>query len=341
MSLTTHYLRFTAVATAPLELDTYSGAAIRGALTTALWDRFCTNKAAPTCTDCPLVRVCPVAALVAPLREDDQPGGEQRPRPYIIRPPLGGARAYAPGETLTFDVGLIGQVASLFPYVVLAARELARTGLGKRVAVNNYRRGTVQLESIQATHLLTGAQQPLFHRDQSLVHSPGLPISSADVAAHAALLPSDRVTLHFRTPLRLTDDQKLVKQIALRPLIQRLMRRLDDLCRTYGDGPLNLDFRGLLTIAEQVKVVETHTRWVDLVSFSSRQQRRTPIGGIIGSATFAGELAPLRELLVWGSLLHVGKNAVKGDGWYDIAESSPLRMRPATHAGERRSSLTL
>ena len=46
MTLTTHHLRFTASVTAPLELDQQSGAAIRGALTTSLWERFCTNKAA-------------------------------------------------------------------------------------------------------------------------------------------------------------------------------------------------------------------------------------------------------------------------------------------------------
>jgi hypothetical protein len=55
-----------------------------------------------------------------------------------------------------------------------------------------------------------------------------------------------------------------------------------------------------------------------VVSYSSRQRRRTPIGGLLGDITFAGDLAPLRELLAWGALVHVGKNAVKGDGWYSI-----------------------
>ena len=47
--------------------------------------------------------------------------------------------------------------------------------------------------------------------------------------------------------------------------------------------------------------------------------RGAVVGGLVGQDTLAGELAPLRELLVWGSLIHVGKNAVKGDGWYTIA----------------------
>jgi hypothetical protein len=34
--------------------------------------------------------------------------------------------------------------------------------------------------------------------------------------------------------------------------------------------------------------------------------------------TVEGSLGALREALVWGSLIHVGKNAVKGDGWYRV-----------------------
>jgi hypothetical protein len=78
-------------------------------------------------------------------------------------------------------------------------------------------------------------------------------------------LPTDQITFTFHTPLRLIDQDRLVKNIALRPLIQRLMRRLDDLSRAYGDGPLTIDFRGLLEIAEQVTVTTDQTRWIDVV----------------------------------------------------------------------------
>lgn len=318
MTLTTHHLRFTATVTAPLELDQQSGAAIRGALTSALWERFCTNKAAPTCAACPLVRVCPVATLVAPLREDDQPGGDQRPRPYVIRPPLIGAHAYAPGESLSFELGLIGSAAQLFPYVVMAAQGLAQSGLGKRVAVNNHRRGTIAVTAIDAIHPLSGAAQTLYRADQPIVQMPGLPVTAEEVATWAGRLPTDHMTLQLNTPLRLTDDGQLVRRLTLRPLIQRLMRRLDDLSRSYGAGPLAIDFRALLDQANTIHVIDDRTRWVDLASYSSRQRKLTPIGGLVGAITFAGDLAALRELLVWGSLIHVGKNAVKGDGWYTI-----------------------
>lgn len=328
MTLTTHHLTLTAVAETAVALDEHSGSAIRGAIANALWGRFCANQAAPTCAACPLVAACPVAALVAPMREDAQPGSDQRPRPYVVEPPLDGARTYAPGQRLTFGLGVFGRAAALFPYLVMAARELERDGLGRKLPALDWRRGLVRIAEIAAVHPLSGARQTLYAADAPRVQAPALPVTAADVAAHAASLPADRLTLRFHTPLRLIEQDHLLQRFALRPLLQRLMRRLDDLAIAYGDGPLRLDFRQLLAIAEGVRVADDRTRWVDVASVSARHQRRTPIGGLIGQATVAGDLAPLRELLVWGQLVHVGRNAVKGSGWYTVGPPPDPTGRP-------------
>lgn len=319
MTLTINHLQFTARTLTPLVLDAQSGAAVRGALTTGLWERFCTNKAAPTCADCPLVRVCPVAALVAPLRDEGQKGSHQRPRPYVIQPPTATECQYHVGDTLTFGIGVFGQAADLFPYLVLAAQNLETQGVGRKLPELGYQRGRLRVEEIAAVSPLTGERRVLYRHGQPQVHTPGLPITAAQVRAYAATLPGDRLTLRLHTPLRLIDDQRLVKQLALRPLVQRLLRRLGDLSIAYGSGDLVLDFPALLAQAAQVQVVDDQTRWLDVVSYSSRQRRRTPIGGLVGQATLAGDLASLREVLVWGMLVHVGRNVVKGDGWYSIA----------------------
>jgi hypothetical protein len=323
MTLTTHHLAFNATAVTPLELDDQAGASVRGAIVGGLWDRFCANKAAPRCADCPLVRVCPVAALVAPMREDGATGGEQRPRPYVVRPPLGETRRYAPGDALSFGVGLIGPAAHLFPYVFMAAQAIEQSGLGRRLAENGGRRGALQIEAIAAVNPLSGAEQLLYARGSPQVQTPGLPIEAADVAAAAAALPRDRLTLQFRTPLRLTEKRdgktRLVHHFDVRPFFARLAWRLDELAQAYGAGQAISLYQELPALIAQVRVAGDQTRWVDVVSYSSRTHGRTPIGGLVGSVTLEGELAPLRELLVWGSLIHVGKNAVKGDGYYSIA----------------------
>ncbi len=316
MTLTVHHLVFTVTAETPIALAMQSGPAVRGAIANSLWGRFCVNKEATTCAGCIVYQHCPVAALVAPMRSEDEKGSEQRPRPYVVRPPLDSGRKYQPGETFQFGLALFGKAEIFFPYLVMAVYELERDGIGMKLAELGHRRGRFTLQTIEAYNPLTATRQTLYPLPGRTVNFPGLPIDSTTVADYAAWLPTDQITLTFHTPLRLIDQDRLVKTIALRPLIQRLMRRLDDLSRAYGDGPLDIDFRGLLEIAEQVTVTADQTRWIDVVSVSSRQQRRTPVGGLIGSATFYGPIAPLRELIVWGSLIHVGRNAVKGDGWY-------------------------
>lgn len=318
MNLVTHHLVFTATALTPVVLGPQSGSAVRGAIAGALWGRFCVNKTAPACTTCPLLAMCPVGALLSPMRDEEQKGSDQHPRPYVTRPPRHSTGVYAPGDTIEFGVALFGSAATFYPYIVMAVHELERIGLGMRQSERGGRRGLLRLSAITAENPLTGVRQTLYTAEGGAIREPALPIGPTEVRSYAATLPEDRLTLQFETPLRLIEQGRLLKRIALRPLIQRLMRRLDDLCNAYGDGSLNLDFRGLLALADEVQVVEDHTRWIDVVSVSHRHSRRTPIGGLIGRVTFAGALGPLRELIVWGSLIHVGRNCVKGDGWYRI-----------------------
>ncbi len=317
MTLTTHHLEFTAIAATPVELDAQAGAQVRGALVEALWGRFCANQTARSCGACPLLRVCPVAALVAPMREKGETGGEQRPRPYVVRPP-DAPRRYAPGEELRFGLGLFGPAAQLFPYVVMAAQGVEQGGMGRRLPANGGQRGALRLREIAAVSPLSADRQILYRPDRPQVQSPGLPVCAAEVAAAAETLPDDRLTLHFLSPLRLIERGQLMHTFTLRPFVQRLKERIDQLTAAYGEGPTlpHLDFAAL---AEAVRVTHDDTRWVDLVNYSSRQQRGLPLGGLVGAVTLAGDVSPsLRELLVWGSLIHVGKNCVKGDGWYRI-----------------------
>mgnify|MGYP005845277417 CR=1 FL=1 len=319
MSLLIYHIRVTVRATTSLLLDMQSGGALRGALTNALWHQFCTNKTALTCASCPLVAVCPVAALVAPLREEGQKGGDQHPRPYVIKPPLPlEQHVFQAGDLFQFGIGLFGQAVSLFPYVVLAIPYLEEHGVGKKLPELGHRRGRFEVEMLDAVSPLTGATQVLYQRGQAQSQMPILPLSATDIDHYAQQLSPELVTLDLHTPVRLLSEKQLVHQISLRPLIQRLMRRLDDLSMRFGNGSLDLDWAWYVQQAAQVQVVNDQTHWLDVMSYSERQGRHTPIGGLIGRVTFAGDLTALRSLLVWGSLIHVGKNAVKGDGWYSL-----------------------
>src|SRR5215470_1856033 len=134
-SLVAHHIHVHAIVTEQLELNEHAGAALRGAFFEALWGRFCVNKQAQTCADCPLVNACPVSSLVAPLR-DEAPRGRDVPRPYAIRPPIGYMRTLNPGESFSFGLTLFGSHLNLFPYVAMALQQMAQSGIGRRTQEN-------------------------------------------------------------------------------------------------------------------------------------------------------------------------------------------------------------
>jgi len=104
-----------------------------------------------------------------------------------------------------------------------------------------------------------------------------------------------------------------------RVLIQRLLERISTLAREYGGGAFDEHLKyHLVGEASEVELVRDGTRWVDLESYSTRKRGTTPIGGLVGEATYEGDLTPFLPWLIWGQFTHVGKNAVKGDGWYEL-----------------------
>jgi hypothetical protein len=321
-TFTTTHLRFTVRAITPLALDEYSGAALRGNFFNAILRGFCQNRDAPICATCPLHTLCPVSAIVAPLREDSQ-WGHDIPRPYVIDPPTGGARRYQPGEHFSFGMTLIGSIVQYLPYLILSVPHQEREGVGLRLPENRGQRGRYRVESIESYHPFTGERQTIYAEGRARVDVPALSITRQECEERAQHLNPERITLRFLSHMRLVDREHLVRRASFRPLFQRLLERCIALERTYGSQEqlLSDDERSMLIQqAETVQCIDDQTHWEELTSYSNRQKRSTPLSGLIGSATFQGDLRPYLPYLVLGELIHVGKNIVKGAGKYNIEE---------------------
>lgn len=319
-SFTAHHLRFTAEVRTPIQLNEHKGSAIRGALFHALRRSFCFNKDAEHCQACSLYATCPICFLVATVDPEGWRGADV-PRPYTVEPPLGTSTYYAPGEEIRFGLTMFAQALNLFPYVVLAVKELEHGGVGQKAPdeTGRWRRGTFALKEIEAFNALSGDRQNVLRQGDNLVSVPDVPVTHDQVLQAASRMPEDELTVTFLTPARLVDAGRLVHRPQFRVLLQRLLERLSALTARFTDTPLTLDFKELLLGAEGVKLVEDETNWVELDSYSTRRRGHTPISGFVGRAVFQGDMKPFLPWLVWGQLVHVGKNAVKGDGWYALS----------------------
>jgi len=329
---TAHQLRFTCEVQTSILLNEHQGSAIRGALFHALRRQFCYNKEATNCGECSLWATCPICFLVA-TRNVQSRRGVEVPRPYTVEPPLRGKTRYEPGDSLEFGLTMFAQALNLFPYVVLGSQALEHGGLGKRINEpargRGKWRGTFAVREIAAVNALTGEGQPVLRQGDNMVRVPDVPVTHQQVLQQAERLasrPAGRLTFEFLTPTRLIQGGRLVKRIAFTPLFHRLMERLSSLAEQYADSPPPPDWRDLLPLADRVRVVEDHTRWVELESYSTRRRARTQIGGLMGRVTFqTDDWTPFLPYLVWGEITHVGKDTVKGDGWYRIGEGANER----------------
>lgn len=318
--LTALQLRFHTVVERPVSLNEHKGSAIRGALFHALRGRpgsdrgFCLRKELTSCLPCQLHAVCPISALVATVRPNG-PRGVDPPRPFTIEPPLTPQTRFEAGEPFNFGVTLFGSVVALLPYLVSAVSQLHVTGIGQKPAPGAGR-GTLRLERIRAVHPVTGDGEDLMTPTSTTVRMPALRIGDEDVLRAASRLrPGSVAHLDFLTPTRLTEGGRLVRRVTFAALLHRLIERRLALA---GADAETRRYWPLLAQAAGVRVEEDRTHWVELDSYSTRRNAHAPLSGLSGRVTFAGELEPFLPWLVWGTVMHVGKEATKGNGWYRL-----------------------
>lgn len=331
LALQAHLLRFVVEATSPIHLRGHKGSAIRGAFFHALRGGFCTFPSSKSCRECSLWATCPVCFLVASLDESSE-RGQDVPRPYVVRPPVDSREVYNPGDGMEFGITLFSRALNLFPYVIVAVSRMGELGLGAT-------RGRFRVREVWAENPLTGIQHRLHQSTGGFetrhhISVPDIPVTHGQIVEGAGSRDKGiglwgerglriesrglRIAVRLRTPLRLTSGGELVHRLGFATFVRRLLERISSLSGTYAHGSLDVDFQDLLRRAESVEVVEDHTRWVEVSRYSSRQSRTLPMGGLVGEITFAGDLGPFLPWLMWGTLTHVGKYAVLGNGWYEM-----------------------
>jgi hypothetical protein len=323
--------RFEWQASTSIRLPDYAGSMLRGAFGHALRKLACMTKQ-KDCAGCPLLATCPYPAIFAP----PPPAAHtlqkfsQIPVPYIIEPPEWGARQIDAGEPFAFHMVLIGRALKELPLIILAWRRAFAQGVGA---------GDGSAELVRVVHCGESGETEIHRPDTGTIapHPQEIPFSTAptDASEHSEL------TLHFLTPLRLQKNGHALppEKLDARTLLMALVRRANLLAEFHAGGPLIQDFSSLLASSAGVQD-EKHLVWLDWTRFSSRQQQKIALGGVVGDWTLSGRLAPFIPFLQLGEWLHVGKEAAFGLGRYTLGMTKkadtfvrPAEVRECTRQG--------
>ncbi|PID49746.1 MAG: hypothetical protein CR991_05025 [Proteobacteria bacterium] len=291
-----------------VRLPAYAGSAWRGAFGSALRRSVCVTRESD-CNACLLQRSCVYSQVF------ETPAGQgpllakvnKAPHPYVLHPLETSGSYYQPGDTLTVRMTLLGQTITQLPYMVHAMQQAGLRGVGKA-------HGRLSLLRVEQERCLGNGEW------QTIYESGGL-LAALDYQAPVLPEPPALVRVCLHTPYRAMQQGRLVglRQFGFQGFVMGLLRRLSLLSVHHGGSMQSLDFRALQQAAGEVALINPDLRWYDWVRYSSRQQEKVPMGGLVGQfGLAAAAMDVFWPWLWWGQWLHVGKGAVMGMGEYSI-----------------------
>lgn len=125
--------------------------------------------------------------------------------------------------------------------------------------------------------------------------------------------PVARIRVEFQTPTELkANGQYATGEFSV--LLARARDRVSTLRGLYGDGPLEIDFRGLSNHAELVTMARRELRQVRVERSSRRTEQRHSIGGWVGSVEYEGDISEFVPYLEAAAWTGVGRHCAWGNG---------------------------
>jgi hypothetical protein len=333
--------RFTLQALDTIHLPPLKGSALRGGFGHTFKGLVCTQP--HLCQkSCRRGNVCPYGYIFETAPPDNSQALSNLsdvPRPFIIRGTADRRTRIPAGESLDFEVTLIGHGINFLPYFIAIFQQLGRRGLG-------HQRGQYRLSTVEAVSPLTGQTALIYRSDEELLQIVDFTVTTESITNHAAELSQSLIsqspnlqspisnpqfsilnsfptlTLKFLSPTRLKHQDRWVNSgPEFSVLVSKLLSRISSLSYFHCGRQFEADFRELIDRAANVTIVASQTYWEDWSRFSGRQKQWIKMGGLVGQVTYQGNWYDYLPLLTLGELIHVGKGTVFGNGQYEIVTS--------------------
>jgi len=291
-------------------LPGYLGSTIRGVVGGSFRDLVCVTRA-PTCEGCLLIDRCPYPYLFeTPSPPHIPPPLQKRfrqaPRPYILDVP----RVYAGEPTLELGLVLVGRAFDYLPYFIYVLNETGRRGIG---------RARIPFRLLAVADGSSNDGPVIFRAEEGIVHN-GVPAVTLEGLRHQGDMPLSQVALEFLTPLRIKKYggyQEGGERIEFATLLDLLLGRIETLA-FFHCGESWVPDVALRQAARSVRVVSKNLSLQRLERYSNRRQQKLPMHGLVGTISFAGDLAPFLPLLRMGEYIHIGAGTAFGLGRYRL-----------------------
>lgn len=285
-------------------LPVFWGTTVRGGFGYSFKKTVCFSKQKIDCQTCILEEKCPYSLIFEGRVKKEKWKIKETPKPFVIEIPF----PFKSSENLNFNLILIGNATDFFPYFFLAFSNLGEMGIGKR-------RVKYEIEKIEQIYY---ERKMIYHQGNKYIEK---------IEPYPLKLDENwegkEITLNFQTPLRIKYGGRYIAVLEFQYLIKSLIRRIKMLSYFWCDIEEFPDFTSLIEESEKVKIKKCELKWVDFERYSTRQNQKMKLGGIIGKIEYSGEIKKFFPLLKLGQYIHIGKNTTFGFGKYQILKNSP------------------
>ena len=307
--------RFTYTVQEPLKMPQDKGNIFRGRFGYVLRHITCVGSSEHCEKQCQFPDRCVYSKCFETPVPDNSPmlrGQPFAPHPFVLEPPHTGQLDYAPGDTFTCNLTLIGDAIHLLPWMVFTFDQIGKQRIGLRD-----KRGQCQLDKVESLPAHDNhSSQTIYTAETEMLTGDGL-ILRLDDMMQAAPHITDEIELEFLTPTSIKVDGKWTSALTFEHLVRNLLRRIRFLSYFHCGEDLDVDALALIKAAGSV----THNprlNWLRKDRYSYRTEKSVPMGGFIGKVRFIGELGPFLPFIYLGEHLHIGHHTAFGFGQYRL-----------------------
>ena len=287
----------------------FAGGALRGAFGRALRKATCVTGQS-TCHNCPVRNNCAYGVVFDPVPPVNalHPSFRDGQPLYILKPPALGAAKINTGQNQQYKIALFPGAKPYFGVIQHSLKYAAEHEL--------FKAGDFLLLSIETEKISIVANSPELKSEYISMHSDNAKVM--------------KISLRWLTPLRIQHLGKPLfksQQLDANILIRAILRRRTQWLQVSGLQAIDNNLE--LEAANQCQIDTQNMHWHDISRYSGTQNKRLPLGGLIGSVTISGPskaLQILQPLIELGSKLHIGKEAILGLGQYEISEKTKNKI---------------
>lgn len=299
--------RFCLRALTPIKLPPYTGSTWRGLLATALRQSVCVSGL-KRCEPCLVKDFCAFFRLFEQpvLGDDPDPRYRNSSPPFVLDSLGDGGRIVQPMEPIEIGLNLIGDSIDLLPFWVYAFQRAGTLGIGRD-------HGRFDLIEVMQEPLLGSDRWETVWRNDT----PNLIRLDPQPAAFPA--PPKLLDLLLLTPLRIKrrGDWVTASDFSAAEFLRHLCVRLDRLEQQYGQTSDSAFWTRHRQQIEALPSAAQDVHWYDWTRYSSRQQQRMNLGGLVGRFRVPDAALPELWPVIWlGQWVHLGKNTSFGLGAY-------------------------